>query len=156
MLSESRLTHIALPVSDMGATLAFYSRFTPLVTVQDRSDESGRTVWLGHHGQVENPFVVVLVCSTGAAPSNSKPTLAPLAHLGIEVAERAEVDRIAALGREAGCLAWEPTEWGPPVGYVCALTDPDGNMVEFSHAQGVYDAVQGMFGTSSGSLDQPT
>ena len=35
-------------------------------------------------------------------------------------------DEVAARGRAEGCLAWEPELWPAPVGYVCALTDPDG------------------------------
>ena len=34
----------------------------------------------------------------------------------------------------------------PPVGYVCAVTDPDGNVVEISHDQGVYATVQRVWG----------
>jgi catechol 2,3-dioxygenase-like lactoylglutathione lyase family enzyme len=72
--------------------------------------------------------------------------LAPFAHLGIELPTRAAVDDIAARGRAEGCLAWEPEELGPPVGYVCALTDPDGNMVEFSFDQGVFAKVREVWG----------
>ena len=31
-----------------------------------------------------------------------------------------------------------PTDMPPPIGYICMLTNPDGNMVEFSYDQGVY------------------
>ena len=33
--------------------------------------------------------------------------------------------------------------------YICALTDPDGNMVEFSYDQGVYATVQEVWGNGS-------
>ena len=33
-----------------------------------------------------------------------------------------------------------------PIGYVCALTDPDGNVIEISHNQGVYDKVDEVWG----------
>jgi len=49
-----------------------------------------------------------------------------------------ERENRAAKGRAGGCLAMEPTDMPPPIGYICMLTDPDGNMVEFSHDQGVY------------------
>ena len=32
----------------------------------------------------------------------------------------------------------QPTQMPPPIGYIAMLTDPDGNMVEFSWDQGVY------------------
>jgi len=63
--------------------------------------------------------------------------LTPFAHLGFDVDDPAEVDAIAERGRAAGCLHWEPADHPPPVGYLCALADPDGNVVEFSHGQGL-------------------
>ena len=53
---------------------------------------------------------------------------------------------IAALGAEAGCLSWPAQALPPPVGYICALNDPDGNVIEISHNQGVYDTVQEIWG----------
>jgi hypothetical protein len=37
----------------------------------------------------------------------------------------------------------------PPVGYICAITDPDGNVIEISHDQGVYAKVHEVWGTDS-------
>ncbi|HEY7625438.1 MAG TPA: VOC family protein, partial [Ilumatobacteraceae bacterium] len=67
----------------------------------------------------------------------------------IEVTSRDEVDSIAKRGQEEGCLAWPPTDMPPPIGYICALTDPDGNMIEFSYDQGVYATVQEVWGNGS-------
>jgi hypothetical protein len=39
-----------------------------------------------------------------------------------------------------------PTEMPPPIGYICMLRDPDGNMVEFSYDQGVYAKAQEVWG----------
>lgn len=33
-----------------------------------------------------------------------------------------------------------------PVGYICALTDPDGNVVEFSYGQKVFTSVREKWG----------
>src|SRR5262245_61485755 len=100
-------------------------------------DDHGRSAWLAHPGQVENPFVLVLVMFY-AEQGRPHPQLAPFAHLGMELPSKEEVDLAAAAGRAAGCLAWEPQWLPPPVGYVCALSDPDGNVVEFSFDQGVH------------------
>jgi hypothetical protein len=35
------------------------------------------------------------------------------------------------------------------VGYICALKDPDGNVVEISHDQQVYNSVQRIWGNGS-------
>ena len=45
---------------------------------------------------------------------------------GDEIADRAKVE---------GILAWEPVEEPYPVGYYCGVTDPDGNIIEFSYGQ---------------------
>ena len=36
--TESLLTHIALPVRDLDATLAFYEKYTKLVNIHERQD----------------------------------------------------------------------------------------------------------------------
>ena len=56
------------------------------------------------------------------------------------------VDEVAALGRAEGCLVWEPQQLPAPIGYVCALNDPDGNVVEFSFDQGVYEKFREVWG----------
>ena len=145
--TSARWTHVALPCHDLDESLAWYARFTPLSVLDRRADAHGSAAWLGHADQPEHPFVLVLVCplDTTARP---RPTLAPFAHLGIEVPTRAEVDRIAAEADSAGCLQWQPIDHDPPVGYVCALADPDGNLVEFSHDQGVYAKAREVWGGS--------
>ena len=57
---------------------------------------------------------------------------------GIELTSREDVEQIAAQASESGCLAMPPTQMPPPIGFICMLRDPDGNMVEFSYDQGVY------------------
>jgi catechol 2,3-dioxygenase-like lactoylglutathione lyase family enzyme len=147
MLTSPRWTHIALPAGDLDASIDWYRRYTPLVVLDRREDAEGQTAWLAHEGQVENPFVLVLVTFFRDA-GRSQPQLGPFAHLGIEVPTRAEVDRLAERARAEGCLHWEPADIGPPVGYVCALHDPDTNVVEISHNQGVHAKVQEVWGAS--------
>jgi catechol 2,3-dioxygenase-like lactoylglutathione lyase family enzyme len=145
--ASARWTHVALPCRNLDETLAWYATFTPLSLLDRRTDVHGSTAWLGHDDQPEHPFVLVFVCPAGAG-GRAQPTLAPFAHLGVEVPTRAEVDRLAAEAREAGCLRWEPIDHDPPVGYVCALADPDGNLVEISHDQGVYAKAREVWGGS--------
>jgi hypothetical protein len=75
--------------------------------------------------------------------------LGPFAHIGVEVPHRRDVDDIAASARELGCLHWEPRDMPDPVGYICALTDPDGNVIEISHNQQVFDTVRRRWGGES-------
>ena len=146
--TSPRWTHIALPSSDLDASILFYERYTPLRVLSRREDAEGQAAWLAHEGQIDNPFVLVLVMFW-KSKGKPQPTMAPFAHIGIEMPDRADVDHVADLGREAGCLTWEPTDMPEPIGYICALTDPDGNVVEISHGQGVYDTVQRVWGTSA-------
>jgi catechol 2,3-dioxygenase-like lactoylglutathione lyase family enzyme len=145
-----RWTHIALPSSDLDASIAWYEHFTPLRVLDRREDADGQSAWLAHPGQTENPFVLVLVMFW-RDKGRQQPIMAPFAHIGIEMPARADVDRLAALGAEAGCLSWPAQDMPPPVGYICALTDPDGNVIEISHNQGVYDAVQRVWGGAAGA-----
>ena len=45
-----------------------------------------------------------------------------------------------------GCLHWEPQQLAEHIGYVCAVTDPDGNVVEFSHGQQVFATIRALWG----------
>ncbi len=135
-----RWTHIALRVTDMDSTLSWYTKFTPMELLDEREDQTGRGAWLGMP-EPDNPFILVLAqFSPELDPFKGIPkaTLAPFAHLGIEMPTQHDVDAIAEQGSEAGCLAMPPTMMPPPIGYICMLRDPDGNMVEFSWDQGVY------------------
>ena len=146
MFTGPRWTHIALPSADVEASIAWYENYTPLRVLKRMDDAAGRSVWLAHPGPAEHPFVLVLVDFTKDR-GRRQPQLGPFAHLGMELASHDDVDRVAALTRESGCLVWEPQQIPPPVGYVCAATDPDGNVVEFSFDQGVYAEAEATWGT---------
>ena len=140
------LTHIALPVRDLDATLAFYERYTTLVNIHQREDgETGlRTVWLANERDVTLDgaarFVIVLIC--GSLPTKITGDikeeygfLRSISHLGLSLDSRDEVDRIAAMAKDDGCLLLGPMYRNEVVGYICVVTDPDGNNLEFSVEQ---------------------
>jgi lactoylglutathione lyase len=143
--TESLLTHIALPVRDLEATLAFYAKYTKLVNIHERQDpETGlRTAWLANARDITDAgarFVIVLI--HGKLPTNITGDikeqygfLKSISHLGISVESRAEVDRLAEMAREDGCLLLGPMYRNEVVGYICVVTDPDGNNIEFSVEQ---------------------
>ena len=143
---STRWTHIALPCTDIDRTIDWYERFTPLQLLDRRSDADGQGAWLGHPDQGENPFILVLAAFNSAKDGPPQTTMAPFAHIGFEMASRAEVDDVAARGDAEGCLSWAPRDMPDPIGYICALRDPDGNMIEFSHNQGVYAKAQEVWG----------
>ncbi|SCF06825.1 Catechol 2,3-dioxygenase [Micromonospora matsumotoense] len=145
-LTQARWTHVALPTGDLDKAISFYTALTPLVVVERFADADGESVWLSNDKQADTPFVLVLV-SFNKDKGGQLGLLHPFAHIGIEVPQRADVDEIAARARELGCLHWEPRQMPPPVGYICALKDPDGNVIEISHDQQVFDTVRRRWGS---------
>ncbi len=130
MTHDIGLTHIALPVTALDASEAFYARYARMQAVHRREG----VVWLSDRTR---PFVIVLVeADTVETP------LGPFAHIGVGCESRDEVDRLSALAREEERLAGGPQDEGPPVGYVAFLRDPDGHTLELSHGQQVALAVE--------------
>ena len=144
-LTEARWTHVALPTGNLDKSIEFYTSLTPLVLVERFQDDQGESCWLSNDKQVETPFVLVLV-SFNKDKGGELGLLTPFAHIGVEVPSREDVDNIAAKAREMGCLHWEPQYVNPVVGYVCALKDPDGNVIEISHDQKVFDTIREKWG----------
>jgi lactoylglutathione lyase len=147
---EPRWTHIALRVRDIDSSIAWYEKFTPLELLERRSDEFGHGAWIGQSIGADNPFILVLAQffpETDPFLAYPQEVLAPFAHLGIELTSRDEIDAIALRGEHAHCLAMAATQMPPPIGYICMLHDPDGNMVEFSFDQGVYAKAKQVWGS---------
>ena len=90
--------------------------------------------------------MLVLVSFFRDQEKGPQPIMAPFAHIGIEVPSKEEVERIAAEAEREGCLQWPPTQMPPPIGYICAITDPDGNVIEISFDQGVYAKAREVWG----------
>jgi lactoylglutathione lyase len=142
---HTKLTHIALPVKSLDAQLEFYAKYTSMEKIHERFDsETGlRTAWIANSEDktaTSARFVIVLM--QGKLPTQITGDieeeywfLRSIAHLGISVDSRADVDRIAALAKEEGTLVLGPMYRNPVVGYICLVRDPDGNNVEFSVEQ---------------------
>ena len=121
-------THVALTVTNIDASVAFYARYADMRVVHEREDHPGsRVAWIS---DLTRPFVLVLI----QAPRDEH-ILAGYCHIGVGCASRDEVDRLVELARSEGCLALGPKDSGPPVGYWAFLRDPDGHQLELSHGQ---------------------
>jgi len=142
-------THIALAVKDVDASIAWYEEFTHLSLLAQGEDSDGRNAWLGDSSNAENPFILVIgQFYEGHDPfaPTKHPPLGPFAHIGIEVATKEAVDEIAAKAKAAGCLAFGPVQMPKQIGYVCFIKDPDGNTIEYSFDQGVYEKAREVWG----------
>jgi len=129
---QPALTHVAMHVRHFEACIEFYISYCGMQIVHERAmvDPGDRVVWLAEHGR-EKELIFVLIPGGPDRPIVER----DFAHLGFALDSRQAVDRIAERGREAGCLAWEPVEEPYPVGYYCALRDPEGTFIEFSYGQ---------------------
>lgn len=144
-----RWTHLALRVADIDASIAWYERHTPLRLLDRREDDHGYGAWLGQPELASAPFILVLAHffpDSDPFKGVSTEVLAPFAHIGIELPGREDVDAAASRATAEGCLAMPPEQMPDPIGYVCMVRDPDGNLVEFSYDQGVYETARRVWG----------
>jgi catechol 2,3-dioxygenase-like lactoylglutathione lyase family enzyme len=127
--ADRGLSHVALVVSDVEVSVAFYARFAKMSVVHRRRDADTEVVWLS---DLSRPFVLVLI----QVPKVDA-QLGGFCHLGVGCASREEVDRLCAEAREEDCLKLGPIDSGYPVGYWAFLRDPDGHNLEISFGQEV-------------------
>lgn len=122
-------THCAMHVRDLGESIEFYESYCGLRIVKEHGRGRERTVWMAHAGDAA--FVLVLL---GGGPERAQDK-DDMTHYGFAVPSRADVDAIAERGRREGRLFWEPQDFPPPTGYLCAVRDPSGYIIEFSYGQ---------------------
>ncbi|MGK2285688.1 VOC family protein [Pedomonas sp. V897] len=127
-----KLTHVALHVRDLEASLAFYRDYCGLHVAHERATgkDGARVVWMAAPGQ-DRRFVIVLL--PGGHGREQPPQ--DFSHIGIAVDSLAEVEAIAARAEREGRLAWPVKSEPWPVGTYCGVYDPDGAVVEFSFGQ---------------------
>lgn len=123
------LTHVALPVTDLEKSIAFYAEYAGMQVIHRRIDRETdvAVAWLSDKTR---PFAIVLIQKDVV---NS--VLAPLAHLGIGCASKSAVDDLCAQAAQADILLQAPQDSGYPIGYWAFLRDPDGHTLELSYGQ---------------------
>jgi catechol 2,3-dioxygenase-like lactoylglutathione lyase family enzyme len=139
-------THIALPVRNLAAQLAFYEKYTTLKVIAERQDPETklRTAWVANERDITPGgarFVLVLI--EGSIPRDvvgndmkeEYTFLTSFSHLGLSLDTREQVNQVAATAREEGTLVLGPMYRNEIVGYICIVRDPDGNNIEFSVEQ---------------------
>ena len=132
MAAEIGFTHVALPVTDIDRSIAFYERWAGMKVI-DRLEDPKSGAKAARMRDGHSAFAVALV-------QNGQPVdhhLAGLGHLGIGLADRETVDQLSAEADRDGCLRRGPIDSGYPLGYWSFLSDPDGHQLELSHGQNV-------------------
>ncbi len=146
---RSTWTHIALAVKDVEASIAWYETYTHLRLLSQGEDTDGKNAWLGDPAQADNPFILVLgqfyEGHDPFAPA-AHPPMGPFAHIGVELPSKEAVDEMAAKAKAGGCLALGPMLMPKQIGYICFVKDPDGNTIEYSYDQGVFEKARDVWG----------
>lgn len=130
-------THVALPVTDLDASIAFYAKYAGMQVVHRRAQASNpemEIAWLSDRTRL---FAIVL-----AEATKVEYPLGPFAHLGVACTSREEIDRLCAEARVDKLLRKEPRHMGEPAGYLAFISDPDGHTLELSYGQEVKLAVE--------------
>lgn len=135
-MSDLGFTHVALPVTNVENSIAFYAKYAGMEVVHRRIDHTTKSdvAWISDRTR---PFVIVLI----EAPQANHPLL-PIAHLGVACASRDEVDRLCEQARSDNILKEGPHDYGYPVGYWAFITDPDHHTLEISYGQEIGLAVE--------------
>ncbi len=121
-------THVTVPLSDLDASIGFFTGICGLTVVRDRRLEGGTTVWIGPKAAEGEDPSFVLVAYQGAVTQ-------PLDHFGFQCDTRDQVTAIADQARQQGTLVEGPEDFGGSVGYFAVLREPSGHLVEFTHGQ---------------------
>lgn len=136
MTIEVGLSHVALPVSDVDRSIAFYERWAGLQVIDRIEDpKSGAKAARLSDPRRGDGFAIALV-----QHGDVTHTLAGMGHIGVGCADRAEVDRMSKEAEAASCLGRGPVDAGFPLGYWSFLVDPDGHHLELSYGQNDPDA----------------
>ncbi len=130
-MADLGLTHVALTVSDVDASISFYEKYAHMQVVHRRSDRTTQSdvAWIG---DTIHPFVIVLLKMPKVDGA-----LLPESHLGVACESREEVDRLCNQAHSEGILLKGPIDSPPPVGYWAYIRDPDGHTLEISYGQEV-------------------
>jgi catechol 2,3-dioxygenase-like lactoylglutathione lyase family enzyme len=137
------LSHLAIPVLDVEASIKFYEKYLQMKVVKRRDNPVD--VWLADGIR---PFQLVLLAAdkcdikdaarSGPTDYRSAKLAHPIvasAHIGFTCNSCAEVKRLAEMAKAEGILEHGPCEEGWPGGYCAYISDPSGHSVEISYNQ---------------------
>ena len=123
-----RWTHFTLPVSDLEASIRFFTEDCQLSIVRDRRTEGGTTVWLGPEPAPGVDAEFVLVAFQGEVKE-------PLDHFGFQCESRDTVTAIGKRAQQQGTLVRGPIDHGGSIGTTVVVREPRGHLVEFTFGQ---------------------
>lgn len=130
------LTHVALAVKDIDASISFYQKYARMQVVHRRVDRRTQSdvAWINDS---IHPFIIVLL-----KMPKVEGTLLPESHIGVAYETREQVDSLCEFARSEGILIKGPTDSSPPVGYWAYIQDPDGHTLEVSYGQKIESVIK--------------
>ena len=142
IVSDLGFTHVAIEVSNLDDSIAFYAKYARMELVDQRHDPSSGTqvAWISDRTR---PFIIVLIEASSRSVWRARikdlmrRRIAPFSHFGVGCESRAAVDELVDQARRDGILLRPPVDGGPPVGYFAIIRDPDGNSLEVAFGQDV-------------------
>jgi len=129
--------HNLFKVQDADLSIRFYSEYLGMGAVQDQKDGDGnRWVWLRFSENPYAPLFVLVEDSRMKKTDNNKktPTTPSSFQLfSFRLPDLKPVEEIAAKAEKDHCLVESAKYGGHLKGYYCQISDPDGNLLEFSY-----------------------
>jgi catechol 2,3-dioxygenase-like lactoylglutathione lyase family enzyme len=135
-MTDLGLTHIALVVTDVNASISFYEQYARMRVVNRRIDRRTESdvAWLSDS---LHPFAIVLLKMPQVDGA-----LLPESHLGVACESREAVDRLCSRAESEGILLKGPIDSGSPVGYWAYIRAPDGHTLEVSYGQEIESVIR--------------
>src|SRR5438046_8448938 len=99
--------------------------------IHQRESNGVRVIWV--QMPTQRDFMIVMIENRDFKAEGTH----SLDHFGIHVESRDQVDDIARRAKAEGRLVIDAYDGGPILGYLCEVSDPDGNVLEFAHDQAV-------------------
>ena len=123
--------HVLFKVKDADQSIRFYSEYLGMGAVLDQKDGDGkRWVWMRFS---ENPYAPLLVFVEETQLKTTAGVAHSLQHFSFRLTDMKPVEEISAKAKAGNCLK-EPANYGGHMkGYFCVVSDPDGNLLEFSY-----------------------
>lgn len=122
--------HVLFKVRDADLSIRFYSDYLGMDAVLDQRDSEGkRWVWLKF---AENPHAPLFVLVEDSQIKKGTP-IANLPTFCFRLADLKPVEEMSAKAKKDNCLVEAAVYGGHMRGYFCVVSDPDGNLMEFSY-----------------------
>jgi catechol 2,3-dioxygenase-like lactoylglutathione lyase family enzyme len=123
--------HVLFNVKDADSSIRFYSGYLGMSAVLDERDADGiRWVWLRFS---ENPYAPLFVLIENTHLKTHPGNLSSFQSFSFRFPDLKPVEEISSRAQKENCLVEAAQYGGHMKGYFCKVSDPDGNLMEFTY-----------------------